>query len=260
MDQHVHIEKTIKEGYKIDIGDIFNKSFEIYKKSLGVTAVGILIIAIGVIALALIFLLGFLGINFSDFDPVSLSSTVQTESYFLGVSLLGLVVQAIYAPATAGFIEVAKNVKENKDNSLSTIFSYYKSKHLMNLVLFGILVAILNGLIGYLIQFVIFMPWLAYVTNAIIATCTIFMIPLIIYKDCSVGQAIDYGLRLSFKNFFILLLAVIVLYICSYLGVLGCGIGIIFTIPFLYAGTFCIYDEALGKEEISEIDQIGTSE
>jgi len=42
------------------------------------------------------------------------------------------------------------------------------------------------------------------------------------------------------------------------LGIIGCGIGVLFTISVMYLPVFFIYKEVIGFGETSEIEQIGT--
>jgi hypothetical protein len=42
------------------------------------------------------------------------------------------------------------------------------------------------------------------------------------------------------------------------LGIIGCGIGIVFTISIVYLPPFLIYKDAIGLEENHPIDEIGS--
>ncbi len=260
MQQKENIEKALKEKSYLEIGDVLTKSFEIYKKTWGVTAFGLLIGAIFVLIAMFTFMTLVLGFNFSDFDPLDFATQMQGESTFIAFSLLGLIFQGLFAPLTAGFIKICKNVKEQKAINLGVAFSYFQSKYLGNLIMAGVIIGVLASLISYVNQFILYLPLLNYVTNLLITTLTVFVIPIIIFKDLGVMQAIEYSLKLVAKNFFIILVIVLLATILGYLGAILCGIGILFSMPIIYAAQFCIYDETIGEDEVSEIDMIGNSD
>jgi len=232
-----------REGYTLDIGDIFNKGFEIYKKTWAITGGGILLVGFIAIIVVLVFFSIILGISFTNLDTLD-PYTFQTPSYFLRTLLFGLIVGAIFSPITAGFLKICKDAKDQKELSFGTIFQYYKAPYFGNIIIATILIAIVNGLFSYLFQFAIVVPFMNYVISIIMSSI----------------QAIDFSIKLVGKNFFIVFVLMLLATILGFLGFLACGIGVFFTMPILYAVQFCIYDEILGKEEVSEIDMIGNGE
>ncbi|NAS30068.1 hypothetical protein GTQ40_03715 [Flavobacteriaceae bacterium R38] len=260
MQSKEKIEKVLREGYNLDIGDIFNKSFEIYKKTWGIIAGGILIVGIIAIILVFIFFSIFLGISFSSldsFDPL----TFQSAPFFLSSLSFSIIISALLSPVTAGFIKICKDAKDQKELSLGTIFEYYKAPYFGNIIIASILVAIISGLLSYLFQFVLFIPLMNYLVSLLLSTITILMLPLIIFKNLNALQAFDFSIKLVSKNFFIVFVLILLATILAFLGLLACLVGIFFTMPILYAVQFCIYDEVLGDDdEVSEIDMIGNTE
>ena len=61
------------------------------------------------------------------------------------------------------------------------------------------------------------------------------------------------------RQIFVLLGLLIVAAILVGIGIFGFCIGIFFTIPFLYSSYYVIYNEIIGSEHKSEIDQIGSN-
>lgn len=257
------IEEVLNEGYHLDISDVFTKAYEIYKKTVLFTALGLLLTGILVIILAVVLMTLLFGFDFSifeNFDPQTFSTSTEGISFFIMSALVGLIIGVAAAPISAGFLKLCKDAKDQKELSFGTIFSYYQPKYFGNIAMASILIGIISGLFSYLTQFVILFPAINYLVTIFISTLTAMMVPLIIFKDFNAIQAIEYSSKIVAKNFFMVFILILLATIIGILGAFLCGIGVLFSFPFYYAVQFCIYDEAIGEDEVSEIDMLGNSE
>ncbi|NER13916.1 hypothetical protein GWK08_10725 [Leptobacterium flavescens] len=262
MKNKERIDRILQNGYELDFGDVFNKSFEVYKKSIWMILLGILVVGMITAVLVILLFSVIFGIQLNDF--ISLDPAVSTiggsVSYFLSTTLFGIVIAALLGPVNAGFLKVCKDAKDNKEPSFSSIFQYYSSEYLGNIIVATVILSIVSGVFSFISQFMLSMLFLNYIFSIIFSTLTVLIIPLIIFKDFNAMQAIEYSIKLVSKNFLMVFLLILVGTLASFLGVFLCGIGILFSLPFLYAVYFCTYDAIVGDDESSEIDEIGTGE
>lgn len=88
-----------------------------------------------------------------------------------------------------------------------------------------------------------------------------YMIPLISLKGITdIKTAWQISSTMTKGNIFTILLFAIVVSILSQIGILACGIGILITMPFLYAANYFAYEDGLQQIEYDEITEIGTSQ
>ncbi len=244
-----------------EFGEIFDNAFNLYKKAFAPILLGIIIVA--AIAFALYFLLFFLffGGSFLDVssDPDFVRSLDSNWTYILVTNLFALMVALIFAPITAGFYKICSAVAKGEPAEVGLIFSYYKQPYINPIVTAALLVSLVSVGITIIAQF-LGMPFLAYPFSVIISVLTIFMYPLIIFRDYGASEAITDSIKIAGKHFFMILLLLVIGIICAMLGLIACIIGVLFTLPFMYTLYYAIYDGIIGDSEESEIDQIGISE
>ena len=92
----------------------------------------------------------------------------------------------------------------------------------------------------------------AFLALAIVVVFTFLVIPLIIFGNLKVAEAIKGSIIIVSKQFFILLGLIIVAVIMAILGLIGFCIGIFFTIPFIYSMYYTIYKDSIGFDEEAE--------
>ena len=76
--------------------------------------------------------------------------------------------------------------------------------------------------------------------------------------DLSEAEIVKASFKIGNKKWLITFGTMFVAGILGMLGIIGCGIGILFTISIIYLPVFFIYKEVIGFGETSEIEQIGT--
>ena len=250
------IEEIRRTGYTLDFGDVFNKTIENYKQiavNAGIAYILFLVIMAGVGLAAFSMIWGFssmtetlAGFNVQNF------SAVGTIIYILISSLFG----GLTAPFTAGIIKMSHCAATKQDFSIGTAFEYYKSTYFKEIFIAAVIIALFtNGASVGLQQ--LGLPFVAIVPSCIIALLCVLTIPLIIFGQLTAVEAIQASVMLVPKQIFTIIGLLIVSIIIACLGFIGFCIGLFFTMPFLYACYYCIYDEIIGTEFKSELDEIG---
>jgi uncharacterized membrane protein len=80
------------------------------------------------------------------------------------------------------------------------------------------------------------------------------MIPLIIFGKLKALEALEASILIVSKQPLILLGLIVVGSIATLVGLIGCCIGIVFTLPFLNSLYYAIYSEIIGFDSQTEIE------
>jgi len=258
MSTQQQLAEIKKYGYNIDFSDIFNKSLETYKKI--ALLAGVVLILFSVVVLSIVFgaMTVFMGVsvfsgNIADFN-ISGLSIVTVLIYIFGVSLLS----GFVSPFTAGLLKMAHNAFHHLDFSVGTAFEYYKSSYFKELFTASVLIAFITISFSALLER-FHVPFVGGLITYLISFFTFLTIPFIIFGNLKAIEAIQASFIVVSKQFFVLLGLIIIAIIMACLGLFGFCIGIFFTIPFLYAMHYCIYNEIIGTGYKSELDEIGAS-
>jgi len=261
------IEKIKKSGYKLDLGEAINDIFTNYKKIalLG----GAVLLVTGIAALVLVG--GFAAVIYgatevtntlADYSKDMLSSTGLIVNLVVAVVAAGL-----FAPITAGLIQMAHHAEVNEEFDFSTAFVHYKSEHFKELFFSAAIVTLAGSSLTTFFQylnlhnptadFLFIGTGLSGLISALIQIFTFLMIPLIIFGNLKAMDAIKSSFVLVSKNFWTILLLSIIFGVFIILGLFAICIGIIFTIPVMYSAQYIIYKNALPIDNTNELDEIG---
>lgn len=261
------IEEIKKSGYRLDLGEAINEIFTNYKKIALLS--GAVLLLVGLAALVIF---GGLGALFYGLSEVTTVFTEYREGLFSSTGLIvNLVVSVIaaglFAPITAGLIQIAHNAATNEDFDFSTAFVHYKSEYFKELFFSAAIITLVGSGLTTIFQVLsVYDPsftliavgtGLSGLISVLLQLFTIFMMPLIIFGNLKAVDAIKGSFVLVFKNFWVILLLVIVCVVFILLGLIALCIGIIFTIPIMYSFQYCIYKTALPIDEMDELDEIG---
>ena len=250
------IDEKVQNGYSLDLGKIIENSFETFKKTFLISGVAIIIIGI----VAVIFYAGYFGIlyGFGDFakNMTEMQAKALDTSTQIINTLLGSVFAALFAPISAGFIYVNHLAKTNKEFGLGTFFEFYKSDKLKDLIICQLLITLTLSSIATLLVITNYLI-IAVMVQALITLFTILSIPLIIFGNQNYLDAIIKSVKLFLKQPFVIILALLVGAIGCMLGFFALCLGIFFTFPYIYSVEYAIYENGIGFEEKSPIDEIG---
>ena len=248
------IEEIKTNGYQLDFGNVFNHAFENYKKValyaglmifvfsvlIGILIVGIIIAVFGVSMLNEQLL--------EDLKPENLSG-----SYI--VIYIGSVIflSCLLSPFPAGLIKMAHCAEKDEEFHVSTIFEYYKAPYFKELVIATLVISLFSSGLSAVLDFV-GIKLVGALIAMVISFLTVLTIPLIIFGDLKAIDAIQSSITIVLKQPLVLLGLVVVAGIASMVGFIGCCIGVIFTIPFMYSMYYAIYTAIIGIDSESELE------
>lgn len=263
------LQEIKQYGYPLDFGQVFGQAFENYKKVALIVGSIILVLIIAFTVLVgglagIVFGIGSVTEFFTDY------SLQSNTTVLLLVNLVASVIgAALISPLTAGLLKIAHLAESNKEFTFSTAFDYYKSSYLKDLFLSTIIITLFSAVFSTTLT-LLELYFLGSEFNWILKLCSVVIglftplftfltIPLIIFGEITAVEAINGSMLLVRKNFWIIVLLIIVGGIFSLIGIFGFCLGIFFTLPFIYSLEYIIYRNAIDFGDESEIDEIGTS-
>lgn len=258
MENNQEIERVLQEGYNLEIGVAINDSIDNFKKSFLLAGVAMFLYALvmgffGITLFYLFFGSMQIGGELTKFNFLNMDITTQ-----IGTMFLMFVISSISSIITAGFYRLFFKSAINESIELGDVFYYFKSSsHIKELILIGIIIGGFNFVVSnWLNQYMVFSGSLL---SYFIYFCTIFAIPLIIFKNCSAIQALQYSVKLVFKDPITIFILVLIAAIISFLGIIALCIGILFTISYMYCMIFTMFDKIFPYNRTSPLDEIGKS-
>ena len=253
------IDLKIQNGYTIETGSLIDESVKTFKKTFLISGVAFILLAIfSVIIYGTIFVLVY---GLSDFTSTMTEFQASQSSAvgMLSTVIIATVTSAFFAPITAGFIHANHLAKNNQEIGINVFFDFYKSKFFKDLFLSYLIIGITGGLLSSSLT-LINLQILTYFVQFLISIATVFTIPLIIYGEQSYENALTKSFKLFFKQPVLIFVALLLAIIGVLIGIIALCIGIIFTFPYYYSMVYAIYNQAIGFEEKSIIDEIGQEE
>jgi len=252
------IEDIKKNGYFLDFSTVFNHAFENYKKIALYAGLILLVFSILAFFLGGGLLVSLYGVQHFNEEFLKNIQNEQTSTSVLAIySLVIAFTAALFSPFTAGFLKMAYCADRDEEFKFSTVFSYYTSRHFTQLFIATLLISLLSGLISVLFN----MAGIILIDTLIALAITIFTaltIPLIIFGDLNAIDAIKSSIIIVSKQPFTIILLLFVAGVGSAIGLIGCCIGVVFTIPITYSVNYALYSAILNIEEENSIDSIGS--
>jgi uncharacterized membrane protein len=252
------IEDIKNNGYSLDFSNVFNHAFENYKKI--ALYAGLILLVFSILA---IFLFGgviaaIYGVQYFNEEFITSLQDEQTTSSVLAIYSLAIAfIAALFSPFVAGFLKMAHCADKDEEFNVSTIFSYYTSRHFPQLFIAALLISLTSGLISVAFNLV----GIILVDTIIALAITVFTsltIPLIIFGDLNAIDAIKSSFIIVSKQPFTIILLLFVGGVASAIGFFGCCIGIVFTIPITYSIKYALYSAIMNIDEDNSIDSIGS--
>lgn len=251
------IEELRTHGYDLDFSNTFNVAFEAYKKMAllsGVVVIILMIIVVVIFGAGAASVFGFSQLSESMIDfkmenlsPIFIAIYLVVMAAFSGLS----------AAITAGLIKMAHEAHMTGETSMGTAFQYFKDSHFGDLFIAGFVLAIFNGGISTVLE-LSGVPIAGAIFGVVIAVFTVMTVPLIIFADLKPIEAITTSFALVSKNALLILGLLVIAIIIAFVGVIAFCIGVFFTAPFVYAMYYSIYVNAVGIEDDSEFNEIGS--
>lgn len=249
MNTFKSLEEKIDNAKDLDFSNLFDSIIELFKKVWlkGFFTV-LLIVAFAFVVNILFSLIGLApknNIAFNDFDFDGFFSFYsETIIYSIPQTIL---VSTITMAFVAAFYRICKQFVLG-ENVVDDYFYFLKKEYFSKLLMLGII----HTGIAVVAQFLFVIPYIyAFVPLAY------FTIIFANNPDLSEGEIVKASFKLGNKKWLITFGTMFVAGLLGMLGIVGCGIGILFTISIIYLPVFFIYKEVIGFEDTNEIEQIG---
>lgn len=242
--------KEIKaKGYTLDFGIVFNKAFENYKK-IALYAGSMFLVATVVLGILVASgLISYFGAEelkrFADPKNRVLENLAGTDLaiYLIISSMLTILI----SPFFAGFYKMAQAAEKDEEFNIATMFSYYKAPYLKEIVLTTFLLILFNTAqstlltnIGYTLT--------GSIISIIVNFLTCLAIPLVVLGKLNAIAAIKGSFILVTKSPLVILGLILTGFIGALVGLVGCIIGIFFTLPIMYSIYFSMYETIFEQE------------
>ncbi|GAA3603263.1 hypothetical protein Q4Q39_13895 [Flavivirga amylovorans] len=249
--------EKIENAKDLDFGGILNESIELFKKTWLQGFLLQLFTIIIVMPLIIVLYLPLIGMLISQQE----NGTIDPEAFsgfFAGMSILYVlfvivgvfVLGALSLALNAAFFRIMQKLDHNEAVTTSDFFYFIKGKYLskifvLMLASFGI--AILAMLLCYLPIFYVMIP-LSY-----------FSLIYAFNPELSVGDIVKASFKLGNKKWLITFgLMMVASFLSQIVGFLLCGIGLLFTAPFVYHPIYLVYKKVIGFNNTDPIEEIGT--
>jgi hypothetical protein len=245
-----------KNGYQLDFGNVFNHAFENYKKIALYAGLVLFVFTIIFAIFAMGTLITVWGVDLvtEKLNPENLKSENLTGSSFIMYSVFILLISCLLAPFQAGFLKMADCGEKDEEFHISTLFSYYQLPYLKEIIISTFLIASISFLQAIVLSQVK-LDLLGNLISNFISFLTILTIPLIVFGNLKAIEAIKYSIVIVLKKPFVLLGLIIVALIGAMVGIMGCCIGVFFTLPFIYSMNYVIYSAIIGVDSQSKIEE-----
>jgi hypothetical protein len=236
-----------KNGYQIDFGNVFNHAFENYKKIALYAGLVLIIFAILFVIFTSVSLVSVLGVTemTKELTPEKFKIENLSESNLLALGIFSVSISCILSPFFAAFLRMADHGDRDEEFLVSYLFSYYKMPYLKEIIVSTLLISLISFAQATLMTYLKF-EILGTIITYFISFITILTIPLIIFGNLEAIDAIKHSIQIVFKQPIVLLGLIVVAIIGVFVGFMGCCIGVIFTIPFLYSMNYAIYNAIVG--------------
>jgi hypothetical protein len=257
------IEEIRTSGYQLDFGTVFENAFENYKKIALYAGLMLLVFSILITIVLMTGLISYIGIEHLEDFGNKLKQFSQLKVMPLDIALplnAGLLLfSTLINPFMAGFLKMADCGENGEEFHVSTMFSYYKFPHFINITVAVFIIGFISTGLSILLESAN-LSFVGTVITMLISFITLLTIPLIIFGKLNAIDAIKSSITIVSKQPLVLLGLVIVAIIGAVLGIFGFCIGAFFTWPFMYSMNYIIYKTIIGIDVPSEIIEIKETE
>jgi len=243
------IQYRIQHSKQLDFGKILDLTLNLFKEMWlkGFVMILVLLVFGGVMAFLLVSLslipnpydvAGIEEFNFfTSYAKSSISNLPQT-----------LLVTPVALGLLSGFYKMCKQV-DLKESNNDDIFCFFKGVYFRKVFVLGLM----YGLIASVAQALFLLPYIyAFIP------LSFFAVIFANNPELNETDIVKLSFSLGTKKWFLTFGLMFVTGILGMLGILACGVGMLFTISIVYLPVYFIYRDVVGFEDDSEIDFIGT--
>ncbi len=251
------LEEIKKNGYRLDFSEMISRCIENYKKIVWINGAAILLLSLILFALSVAMSSIVFGVEYV-LSPLSKTQLSQYSVVtIITTVVVGVLFAAIIIPFYAGLLKVSHQAENNQPFDFNTVFYFYKSSFVKDLIVAGVIVSLVSSFCSTLLNYSGYFIW-GQVVTYFIQFITLFFITFIIFGKMTAIEAIEASLIMVFRNFFVVLGLMLVAFVVGLLGILAVCIGIFFTLPIIFSMQYVIYDEVIGTNFRLEIEDIGS--
>lgn len=244
------IQELKNNGYQLSFETVFNLAFENYKK-IAIYAgslILVFIVLLGIVATTTI--TSFYGIEkltellkAGNLEPANFSDEFLLK-YILGLILFSCLI----SPLSAGLIKMAYCAQKDEEFKVLDVFQYYKGSYFKELFIATLLISFVSIVLTTGVN-LLNIKFLDTFISILISFLTLLTIPLVIFSDLKAIDAISSSIIIVLKQPLILLGLMIISYLAVLTGLFFCGIGMFFTIPFMYSMHYALYQTIIGFDD-----------
>jgi hypothetical protein len=248
MNSFKSLSKKIDNAKALDFSDLFDSIFALFKKVWIKGFLVVLLIVVFAMGINIVFsLIGLAPQNTMPFGGYDINTFVDFYSKSIILSIpQTILVSTISMALVAAFYRICRNhvmgVTEPDD-----YFYFFKKAYFSKLLMLGII----HTGIAVVAQFLLFIPYIY-----VFVPLSYFTIIFANNPELSEAEIVKASFKLGTKKWLISFGTLFVAGIIAMLGILGCGIGLLFTMSIIYLPVFFIYKEVVGFDTTSEIEQI----
>tara|TARA_R110000868_G_scaffold8606_19_gene44354 strand:- start:7360 stop:8142 length:783 start_codon:yes stop_codon:yes gene_type:complete len=247
--------EKISNARPLEFGAIFNESLELFKKTWLQGFLLQLIIFIIVLPIIIVVYMPIIGLALAQSEsghdnPDAFSDlfTGMSVFYIIVIIIAIFALAAVQLALNAGFFRIMKKLDYNEQVSSTDFFYFFKAKYFNKtflLMLVTVLIAIPAALLCYIPLLYVMVPM------------SFFSIIFAFNPELSIGDIVNASFKLGHKKWLLAFGLLIVSSILSQIiGLLLCGIGLLFTAAFVYHPLYLIYKKAIGFDGENEIEDI----
>jgi len=243
------IQSKIQNAQHLDFGKILDLTINMFKE---VWLKGFLmILVLMVIGGFLTFLFISIGLTPNPYDGVGyqdfnfFSSYASDAFYNLPQTI---VIAFIMIGLLAGFYKICKQVDLNETQK-DDLFYFFKGDYIKKIFMLGIIYA----LIAAIAQAMFVIPYIyAFVP------LSFFAVVFSNNPELTETEIVKLSFSIGTKKWLLTFGLIFITGILGMLGIIACGIGLLFTISIMYLPVYFVYRDVVGFEDDSEIMKIGT--
>lgn len=247
--------QKVQDSKPLDFGNIFSDSIELFKKTWIQGFLLQLFTIIVMLPLIIVMYVPLIGIIIAQAESGDVNSDAF-DAFFAGMSLLYigflivgvLVLGSISVALNAAFYRIMKRIDHDESVETSDFFYFLKGKYLsktLMLILISMLIAIPSALLCYIPLIYVMVPM------------SYFSLIFAFNPEMSIGEIIKASFNIGNKKWLLSFgLLIVASLLAQVVGFILCGIGTLFTAPFVYHPIYLIYKNVVGFDFEKPINHI----
>lgn len=250
MDSAEKLFNKIDNAKDLDFGDVISNTIELFKKVWLKGLIVLVLTLMSIITISFIFsLIGLAPILdqsvFSDGFNMEALARFYSSSALYGIPQ-NMLISTFNLAFLAAFYRICKQTIQ-EESTQEDYFYFFNKERFTKVFMLGI---IYTGIVT-IAQVLCFIPYIY-----VFVPLSYFAVILAHHSDLSEMEIVKASFALGNKKWLITFGTMLVAAIIGMLGMIGCFIGILFTMSIVYLPSFLIYKDAIGFEEERLIDNM----